>query len=119
VCSFFQMSVGSFQMCGSNFELFLGLLILRKHLKHVNLFCSVAGLVYNVQHSLRKLAGNAIPCMGSEALPIYLLSLEGTFIEYVWGNTMQAFNVVICEKPMYVQIMYIPHVCIANVCWHG
>jgi hypothetical protein len=111
------MSVGSFQMYGSNFELFLSLLILRKHLKHVNLFCSVAGLFSNVQHSLRKLAENAIPCMGSEALPIYpSISLEGTFIEYERGDTMQAFNVVSCEKQrmykscilfMYVLQMYV------------
>jgi hypothetical protein len=62
---FIQMSVGSFQMYGSNFELFLGPLILREHLQRVNLLCSVGGVFCIVQHSLRKLAENAIPCMGS------------------------------------------------------
>jgi hypothetical protein len=47
-----------------------------------------------------------------EALPIYLLSLEGTFIEYVRGNTMQAFNVVSCERQcMYKSCIFLMYVC--------
>lgn len=83
---FFQMSVGSFQMYRSNFELFLGLLILRKHLKHVNLLCSVAGLFSIVQHSLRKLAENAIPCMGSRSTT-HLLIISGRHFHRVLVGT--------------------------------
>jgi hypothetical protein len=65
-----------------------------------------------------------------EALPIYLVSLEGTFIEYVRGLGFRLLT--LCREPYhasiqccklwettYVQVIYIPQVCIANVCWHG